>query len=139
MVSDTLEDLSILIEEKQATIDYGDLPTINANLREIRQLFQNIISNALKFTSDRPPLVKITANKQDHNWQLAVTDNGIGIDPQYSAKIFQMFQRLHHSSEYEGTGIGLAICHKVITSHGGKVWVESQLGEGATFHFILPA
>lgn len=137
LIRETLEDLSLTIAEKQAVINYNNLPTIKANPREIRQLFQNLISNALKFSSDRPTEINIDAQKQDNNWLVKVRDNGIGIEPQYADKIFQMFQRLHHSSEYEGTGIGLAICHKVITSHGGNIWVESKLGEGSTFYFTL--
>ncbi len=138
IVEDCLEDLSIAVEEKQATVNYGNLPTIKANIREIRQLFPNLIGNALKFTfGDRSPEIKITARQQDRHWLFAVADNGIGIEPQYTDKIFQMFQRLHSSSEYEGTGIGLAICHKVVTSHGGKIWVESKIGKGSTFYFTL--
>ncbi len=138
VVENCLEDLSIAVEEKQATVNYGNLPTIQANLREMRQLFQNLIGNALKFTfGDRSPEIEITARQQDEHWLFAVADNGIGIEPQYTDKIFQMFQRLHSSSEYEGTGIGLAICHKVVTSHGGKIWVESKIGKGSTFYFTL--
>ena len=138
-INEVLEDLSITIAEKQAQIEYQDLPNIKANPREIRQLFSNLIGNSLKFTSDRHPIITITATKQSEHWLFAVKDNGIGIEPQFSDKIFQMFQRLHQNSEYEGTGIGLAICHKVVTSHGGAIWVESQLGKGATFYFTLPA
>ena len=138
VVQDVLEDLSLTIEEKQATIDYQGLPTVRANLREIRQLFQNSIGNSLKFTSDRPPEITINAIRQEDNWLFSVKDNGIGIEPRFYDKIFQMFQRLHSNSEYEGTGIGLAICQKVVNSHGGEIWVESQFGEGATFYFTLP-
>jgi len=137
IVAECIEDLSLTIAEKQATVNYSDLPTVYGNLREIRQLFQNIISNALKFTGKRTPEIEITAVQQDEDWLLAIADNGIGIDPQFSAKIFQMFQRLHPDSEYEGTGIGLAICHKVIQSHGGKIWVESELEKGSSFYFTL--
>ena len=136
IVAECIEDLSIVIEEKQAIVRYDNLPTIEGNLREIRQLFQNLISNALKFTSDRPPEIEITAN-QANGWLLAVKDNGIGIDLQFSDKIFQMFQRLHADSEYEGTGIGLAICQKVVNSHGGNIWVKSQPGKGSCFYFTF--
>ena len=137
IVEDCIEDLSIAIEEKQARISYHDLPVIQANLREIRQLFQNLIGNALKFTSDRCPQIEITATPKGDRWMFAVADNGIGIEPQFTDKIFQMFQRLHVNSDYEGTGIGLAICHKVVTSHGGEIWVDSQVGHGSTFYFTL--
>ena len=139
IIQETLDDLSVTIAEKEATIHYHNLPTIKANPREMRQLFQNLLDNALKFTSDRSPEINIQVTRQENNWLFSIQDNGIGIEPQYSDKIFQMFQRLHHSSEYEGTGIGLAICQKVVTSHGGTIWVESQLGEGATFYFTLPS
>ena len=137
IVAECIEDLSIIIEEKQAIVKYDNLPTVKGNLREIRQLFQNLISNALKFTSDRLPEIEITATYQDDSCVLAVRDNGIGIDPQFADKIFQMFQRLHPDSEYEGTGIGLAICQKVVNSHGGNIWIESQPGKGSCFYFTL--
>lgn len=139
LIRETIDDLSLAISEKQAQIEYHDLPTIQANPREIRQLLQNLLSNALKFSkSDRKPVVAIDAVLQESHWLIKLQDNGIGFDPQFSEKVFQMFQRLHHQSEYEGTGIGLAICHKVIDSHGGKIWVESQEGVGTTFFFTLP-
>jgi len=137
IIEDCLEDLSMAIEETNATINYPSLPTIKANPREIRQLFQNLIANALKFTRGKIPQIKITATQKGDLWLFSVTDNGIGIEPQYSDKIFQMFQRLHNDSEYEGTGIGLAVCHKIVEGHGGKIWVESQLDKGSTFYFTL--
>ena len=136
IIEECLEDLSLVIEDKRAEISYNNLPTVKGNLRELRQLFQNLLVNALKFTNERP-IVNITATQdKSDRWLFAVADNGIGIDPHYSDKIFQMFQRLHNS-EYEGTGIGLAICQKVVNSHGGEIWVESKLGEGSTFFFTL--
>ena len=137
LIEDCLSYLSMTVEEKQAIVNYDNLPTIEGNISAIGQLFQNLIGNALKFASDRIPEINITATQQQDNWLFKVADNGIGIEPQYSEKIFQMFQRLHHSSEYEGTGIGLSICHKVVTSRGGKIWVESKLGKGSTFFFTL--
>ena len=137
VVEDCLSDLSITIEEKQAVVNYSNLPEIDGNLREIRQLFQNLLVNALKFSADRSPKINITATQQDNAWLFAVADNGIGFDSSYSDKIFQMFQRLHPSSDYEGTGIGLAICQKVVSGHGGKIWVESQPNQGSTFYFTI--
>lgn len=137
VVEDCLEDLSIVINEQKAQIEYSNLPEIKANLREMRQLFQNLLANALKFTRDEPPQIKISAEHQGDRYLFAVRDNGIGIEPQYVNKIFQMFQRLHHVAEYEGTGIGLAICEKIVTTHGGKIWVESELDRGSTFYFTL--
>ena len=137
IIEECLEDLSLVIEDKQAEISYDNLPTVKGNLRELRQLFQNLLANALKF-SNECPIINITATRdKSDRWLFAVADNGIGIDPHYSEKIFQMFQRLHYNSEYEGTGIGLAICQKVVNSHGGEIWVESRLGEGSTFYFTL--
>lgn len=137
IVEECLEDLSLTIEEKQAKINYSNLPTVQGNISEMRQLFQNLIANALKFTRDLSPVIDITATSQEKSYLLTVKDNGIGIESQYSDKIFQMFQRLHHTSEYEGTGIGLAVCHKIVTRRGGKIWVESQLGKGSNFFFTL--
>ena len=137
VVKDCIEDLSLTIEEKQATINCNDLPTIIGNLSEMRQLFQNLIANALKFTGDRPPVINVSAAFQDKFYLFKVEDNGIGIEPQYTNKIFQMFQRLHTTSEYEGTGIGLAICQKIVTRYGGEIWVESELGKGSVFYFTV--
>ena len=138
VVRDTLEDLSISIEEKQATVNYQNLPTVMANPTEMGQLFQNLIGNSLKFTSDRPPEITINAVEKEDEWVISLKDNGIGIEPQFFDKIFQMFQRLHGNYEYEGTGIGLAICQKVVNSYGGEIWLESQLNEGATFYLTIP-
>lgn len=138
IVRQVIEDFSIEIEEQNATISWENLPTVRVNPSEIRQLFQNLLGNALKFTSDRSPEIKITATQQEQEWVISIQDNGIGIEPQYFQKIFQMFQRLHKISEYQGTGIGLAICQKVIYGHGGRIWVESELGKGSTFFFTLP-
>ena len=136
VVKDCLEDLSLIVEEKQATINCDNLPTIEGNLSEMRQLFQNLIGNALKFCN-RPPIVNISAVPQGESCLFKVEDNGIGIEPQYTNKIFQMFQRLHTSSEYEGTGIGLAICQKIVTRYGGEIWVESELEKGSVFCFTI--
>ena len=138
IVEECLEDFSLTIEEKQAKIDWDNLPTIQGNIREMRQLFQNLIGNSLKFTADKPPRIKITVTPEQDYYLFSIEDNGIGIEPQYSDKIFKMFQRLHKSADYEGTGIGLAICQKIVTRRGGKIWVESQLEEGSNFYFTLP-
>jgi len=105
---------------------------------QLGQLFQNLIGNALKFCRDTPE-VTISAERQGDAWLVRVRDNGIGIAPEYAERIFQMFQRLHTRTEYEGTGIGLPVCKRIVERHGGQIWAESELGQGATFLFTLPA
>lgn len=138
VVQQVLMNLQNVIENKGATITYGDLPVVDGHPGQLLQLFQNLISNAIKFSGGRQPQVHISARCADHCWQFAVQDNGIGIDPRFSDRIFIVFQRLHGYSEYPGTGIGLAICKKIVERHGGKIWVESNPGEGATFYFTIP-
>lgn len=133
-------DLKLYIAENEATFEVGDLPNLNGNKTELRMLFQNLISNAIKFRKEgTPPRIKITAKKAGSHWQFAVKDNGIGIDDSYKGKIFLIFQRLHTNQEYEGTGIGLAHCKKIVELHGGKIWVESEPNKGSTFYFTLLA
>jgi light-regulated signal transduction histidine kinase (bacteriophytochrome) len=104
----------------------------------MQQVFQNLIANALKYRTAQPSEIKVTAIKKEREWLLSVHDNGIGIDPQYHEQIFGLFKRLHPAKRYAGTGIGLAICRKIIESYGGRIWVESRPGDGATFFFSLP-
>jgi signal transduction histidine kinase len=106
---------------------------------ELGQVFQNLISNAVKFRSDRASRIEIKAERDDGMWRFSVADNGIGIDAKFRERIFQMFQRLHERGKYEGSGIGLAIAKKIIERHGGRIWFVSSLGQGTTFHFTLPA
>ena len=107
-------------------------------MAQLRQLFQNLLSNTLKFHGERPPRVHISVKPQDRQWIFAVQDQGIGIDPQFAERIFVIFQRLHARNEFPGTGIGLTICKKIVERHGGRIWVESELGAGSTFSFTLP-
>jgi light-regulated signal transduction histidine kinase (bacteriophytochrome) len=104
----------------------------------LRQVFQNLISNALKYRNSEPPQIRIHVQEKGLFWCFSVQDNGIGIDPRYKEKIFGLFKRLHHHQSYSGTGIGLAICQRVVERYGGRIWVESELGKGATFHFTVP-
>jgi chemotaxis family two-component system sensor kinase Cph1 len=107
---------------------------------QLTQLFQNLIGNAIKFRSEKPPEVQIDAELDGGGtkWQFSITDNGVGMDMQYADKIFMIFQRLHTTEQYEGTGVGLALCKKIVERHNGKIWVDSKLGKGSTFYFTLP-
>jgi light-regulated signal transduction histidine kinase (bacteriophytochrome) len=127
------------IKENQAKVTWGALPTVPVDGTQLTQVFQNLIGNAIKFHGHQPPQIHVDAWRNDKFWEFTVKDNGLGIDPEYSDKIFVIFQRLHAKEKYPGTGIGLAICKKIVERHGGKIWVESQEGQGATFHFTLPA
>lgn len=133
----TLENCKTAIEETNAVVTADRLPEIPGNEQHFIQLFQNLVSNALKYHSDQPPRVHIYADKQDGQWQFRATDNGVGIAPEYHKQIFGVFKRLHGNT-ISGTGIGLAICQRVVNRHGGRIWVESQEGQGATFFFTLP-
>lgn len=139
LVGYALDNLRSAVEESRAVVTHDPLPTVMADERQLLQLFQNLLSNALKFHGDQPPRVHVSAERRGSEWLFSVRDNGIGIDPQYAERIFVVFQRLHNIAEYPGTGIGLAICKKIVERHGGRIWMESQLGQGATFYFTLPA
>lgn len=132
------DNLRIAVKESGAIVTHDDLPTVAADERQLTRLFQNLLSNAIKFRGADAPLIHVSAKRVGHEWVLAVRDNGIGIDPQYADRIFVIFQRLHNREEYPGTGIGLAVCRKIVERHGGRMWVESEPGKGATFFFTLP-
>ena len=125
-------------EASGAAITHGVLPTVVADGAQLTQLFQNLLGNAMKFRAADPPKIHVGCEERNDVWVFTVTDNGIGLDPQYSERIFMMFQRLHTKAEYPGTGIGLAICKKIVDRHGGRIWVDSQPGKGCTFGFTLP-
>lgn len=134
-----IDDLSVLINETGAVIRAGALPTVPGNRRELIGVFSNLLSNALKYRGDDPPEVRIAAQERGDEWVIGVKDNGIGIAPAYHERIFELFRRLEKRSSDSGTGLGLAICARTIAQHGGRIWVESEEGEGATFWFTLPA
>jgi light-regulated signal transduction histidine kinase (bacteriophytochrome) len=135
---EAIRNLQAAIEESGAVVARNPLPRVVADATQLRQLLQNLISNALKFRSPEPPRVHISAERNGSDWRFSVRDNGIGIDPEHAQRIFVLFQRLHNRAEYPGTGIGLAICKKIVERHGGRIWVESEPGNGATFSFTLP-
>jgi PAS domain S-box-containing protein len=120
-----------------ARLDVGHLPMIQGRRLQLQQLFQNLVSNALKYRGKEPPVIEIGCVDKGKHWEFFVKDNGIGIDPRFNEKIFLIFQRLHNKTEYSGTGIGLAICRKIVERHGGQIWVESEPGKGSTFKFTL--
>jgi light-regulated signal transduction histidine kinase (bacteriophytochrome) len=139
VVDQVVSDLAAAIQDSNATVTRDDLPTLCGDLTQFHQLFQNLIANAIKFhRPDERPRVHISAAHSHGAWTFRVTDNGIGIEPQYLERIFALFQRLHSRAEYPGTGIGLAICKKVVERHRGEIQVESALGHGTTFVFTLP-
>jgi len=141
VLSNVLESLKVAIEESGATITLPDsMPLVRGDTTQLTQLFQNLIGNAIKFKGDDPPdvLVGVEHDPARNEWVISIKDNGIGMDMQYADKVFTIFQRLHTTEEYSGTGVGLAICKKIVERHGGRIWVESELGKGSTFYFTLP-
>lgn len=133
-----LDNLSVRIAETQSSITHSELPTVLADEILISDVFQNLLSNAIKFRGEEPPQVHVYASKEEDRWIIRVKDNGIGFDPRQASRLFDIFQRLHSDSEYPGTGIGLAICKKIVEQHGGRLWAESVPGKGSTFSFSLP-
>jgi signal transduction histidine kinase len=131
--------LKMTIDEKKAEIYFSGLPSVKGDEFQLIQMFQNLLSNALKFTSDRTPAINVTARKAPGEWVLEFADNGIGIAPEHFERIFLIFQRLHTAEKYPGAGIGLALCKKIAENHGGKIWVESKAGEGSRFFVTFPA
>ena len=133
-----IHNLKIIIDENNVSISHNNLPTISGDQNQMLQVFQNLISNAIKFHGSQPPKINISVKKNEKEWIIAVKDNGIGIDPKYQKQIFEVFKRLHTKQQYPGTGIGLSITQKIILQHGGQIWVESELGKGTTFYFTIP-
>jgi PAS domain S-box-containing protein len=138
LLDSVLAGLQDVIERNSAVVTYNALPTVMADTAQLRRVFQILIGNAIKFRSDSPPEIHIEADHRNDAWLFSVEDNGIGIESQYCERIFELFQRLHTEDKYPGTGIGLAICKKIVERHGGRTWVESKPGEGSTFYFTIP-
>ncbi len=139
IVDQALEALAGTIEASGAQISVGELPVVLADRANLTRVFQNLIGNAVKFTGDKTPRVSIEAEHEDGHWRFSVSDNGIGMNPESAQRIFEPFQRLHGEEDYPGTGIGLAVCERIVDQHGGRIWVSSRVGEGSVFHFTLPA
>jgi light-regulated signal transduction histidine kinase (bacteriophytochrome) len=133
-----MKQLEGAITESHAQVEVKALPRVRGDVEQLAQLFQNLMGNALKYRGKDPVRIEIDAQSNGQSYQFSVRDNGIGIEPQYFDKIFVLFQRLHTREEYPGTGIGLAICKKIVERHGGRIWVESAVGQGSSFHFTLP-
>ncbi len=133
-----LANLQKVVEESGAMITCDSLPSVQGDEIQLVQLFQNLIGNGIKFRGERPPEIDVSARRDGDHWVFAVRDNGIGIERQYWEQIFVIFRRLHTRQKYAGTGIGLAICKRIVERHGGRIWLDSQPGQGTTFYFTLP-
>jgi light-regulated signal transduction histidine kinase (bacteriophytochrome) len=139
IVDQALEALAGTIEETHAQITVGELPVVLADRSNLCRVFQNLVGNAVKFTGEETPRVSIDAEHEGGHWRFSVSDNGIGMDSKNAQRIFEPFQRLHGEEDYPGTGIGLAVCERIVDQHGGRIWVSSEPGAGSVFHFTLPA
>ena len=115
------------------------MPLVRADATQLMQVFQNLVSNSLKFRRDEPPTIHLNSRRDENEWVFAVEDNGIGIEMRHSERVFTIFQRLHARAEYPGSGIGLAVCKRIVERHGGRIWFESEYGSGTTFYFTLPS
>jgi len=138
LIGDAFRNLQASLKAAQAQVTHDSLPSLRVDATQMTQLFQNLIGNAIKFRGEQPSQVHVGVRRNPERRVFSVRDNGIGIEPQYFERIFQLFQRLHTRKHYPGTGIGLAICKRIVERHGGGIWVESQPGQGSTFFFSIP-
>jgi light-regulated signal transduction histidine kinase (bacteriophytochrome) len=139
-LNQALDNLSATVEDTETTVTRDDLPKVKGNRLHLTQLFQNLIENAIKFRSEAPPRIHIGVKRSGDMWEFSCSDNGIGVEPKYADRIFLIFQRLHPRDVYPGTGIGLALCRKIVEYHGGQMWLDNSAeGQGATFRWTLPA
>ncbi|MGQ3412879.1 sensor histidine kinase [Natrinema sp. LN54] len=139
MLEEVLTDLQIKIEEHDAEITVEELPRVKGDRGQLRQLFQNLLDNAIQYSGDEPPSVRVSAEDDGSEWVISVRDEGIGMDPEQTDRVFEVFQRLHTQNEHPGTGIGLAMCKRIVERHGGEIWIDSAPGEGTTFSLTLSA
>jgi PAS domain S-box-containing protein len=137
VVDEATKNVKVLVSEQGAVVTRDDLPTVTDDRTQLVQLVQNLLGNAIKFRAKEPPRIHVSAEKSGQEWVFSVRDNGIGIKPKYQDRVFIIFQRLHSRKEYPGTGIGLAICRRIVDRHGGRIWFESEPGKGTTFYFTL--
>jgi PAS domain S-box-containing protein len=137
LLGEAIRNLAAMIEEKRAIITNDDLPTVKADASQLIQVFQNLISNAIKFQGEDVPHIHVSAQDKGREWIFSIRDNGIGIEKHYADRVFVIFQRLHTRREYPGTGIGLAVCKRIVERHGGRIWFESEPGKGSTFFFTI--
>ena len=137
VLRDVSANLEVAIAESGAILTLDSLPELMADTSQMRQLMQNLLSNAIKFRGERPLQIHVSARREQNTWLFSVRDNGLGIEPEYFERIFVIFQRLHTRDEYPGTGIGLAVCKKIVERHCGRIWVESEMGKGTTFCFTI--
>jgi light-regulated signal transduction histidine kinase (bacteriophytochrome) len=139
IVKQALVNLKSALDESGAVVTSDALPAVLVDGHQLVQLFQNLIGNAIKFRNHETPIVHVSAKREGSEWLFSVRDNGIGFDPQFAERIFVIFQRLHAREDYPGTGIGLAICKKIVERHSGRIWAKAEPGKGATFYFTIPA
>ena len=139
VLADVRADLRVRIQESDAEITADSLPHVEGDESQLRQVFQNLLDNAIEYSGDEPPEIHVAAERDGDWWRIDVSDEGVGIDPDDADRVFEVFESLHTNDEHPGTGIGLALCERIVERHGGDIWVESELGEGSTFSFTLPA